>query len=536
MKVLGSPPRALSAIRQSAAVLTIVLLTLSAFAKDVPGSPHNRSLARSYVVSARNAWSAGNQTQAREKLKLALQADPTYGEAYLLMGLIEFQSGNVATSIQLYKHAIRLQPSSYSAHYNLALSYLREHRLPDGKLELERAVKLDPSQADAAYDLGVVLLELGDPSAAIVHLERSRKLNPHRPDVSFNLVRANLEAGKISEARGEAEAAVSQLGSDFKWNAAVAQLFQKNGHPQDAVNYLRRAALIRPDDTAVRHQLALAYLASGDSKQVLDLIPRPTTADDHFLRGSAYYLAHQYPEADSESQQALSLEPENPQALILRVRLLQRAGEQEAAFQLAEKTIGLAPNWDEPYYMSGVSLFYKRHYSEASQRLARSVELNPQSARAHFLQGIALASQEKVAEAEQAMRRAVALQPKNARFLCHLGILLMRKNDSAAAEQLFRQAVELAPGYGLAHYELGKLLARSSQWKAAAGELNEAVKRDPSLGSAYYQLSRVYARLGDTENSARALAEFQKLYQQQNNESQELANDAAKEAEMSDLP
>jgi tetratricopeptide (TPR) repeat protein len=124
------------------------------------------------------------------------------------MGLIEFQSGNVASSIKLYKQAIKLQPSSYSAHYNLALSYLREHHLQDGKLELERAVRLDPSQADAAYDLGVVLLELGDPSAAIVHLERSRKLNPHRPDVSFNLVRANLEAGKISEARGEAEAAV----------------------------------------------------------------------------------------------------------------------------------------------------------------------------------------------------------------------------------------------------------------------------------------------------------------------------------------
>ena len=112
----------------------------------------------------------------------------------------------------------------------------------------------------------------------------------------------------------------------------------------------------------------------------------------------------------------------------------------------------------------------------------------------------------------------------------------MRKNDSAAAEQLFRQAVALAPSYGLAHYELGKLLARSNQWQAAAGELNEAVKRDPSLGSAYYQLSRVYARLGDTENSTRALAEFRKLYQEQNNESQELANDAAKEAEISDLP
>jgi hypothetical protein len=47
----------------------------------------------------------------------------------------------------------------------------------------------------------------------------------------------------------------------------------------------------------------------------------------------------------------------------------------------------------------------------------------------------------------------------------------------------------------------------------------------------------MYARLGDREKSNRALAEFQKLYQQQNNsESQDLTNDAGREAEVSELP
>ena len=147
-----------------------------------------------------------------------------------------------------------------------------------------------------------------------------------------------------------------------------------------------------------------------------------------------------------------------------------------------------------------------------------------------------MASQERVAEAEQSIRRAIALQPKNARFHCHLGILLMRKSDYASAEESFRKAVALAPEYGLSHYELGKILARSNQLNAAAEELNQAVTRDPSLGSAYYQLSRVYARLGDTENAQRVLAEFQKLYREQTNESQELTNDARKETESSEVP
>jgi len=303
------------------------------------------------------------------------------------------------------------------------------------------------------------------------------------------------------------------------------------------VNYLRRAGLARPEDYATRRQLAVAYLAAQDPKPVLELIGKPSTADGHYLRGTAYYLDHRYQEADGESEQALLMEPNNLQALTLRIRLLQRAGEQSAALELADKAIALSPEWDEPYYLSGVSLFYIRHYSEASARLARAVELNSQSARAHFLHGITLASQEKVAEAEQAMQRAVALQPQNARFRCHLGILLMRKNDPTAAEQLFRQAVQLAPRYGLAHYQLGKLLARSDHFRPAADEFEQAVKLDPTLGSAYYQLSRMYARLGDREKSNRALAEFQKLYQQQNNsESQELTNDVGREAEVTELP
>lgn len=513
------------------AVLVIISLTLAAFPTETPHGSANRSRARTYVESARKAWSAGSKAEALEKLNLALQADSKCAEAYLLIGLIDFQSGNVASSIKHYQQAIAIQPWSYSARYNLALAYLREHRLQEGKLELEQAVKLDSSQADAAYDLGVVLLELGDPSAALIHLEKSRTLNPRRPDVSFNLVRANLESGKISTARSEAEVAATELGSDFQWNTAVGQLFQKNGQSGDAATYLQRALLIRPGEQGIRHQLAIAYLALGDSKRVLDLIQKPATADDHYFRGSAYYLDQRYSEAAAESEQALSLEPDNPRALTLRVRLLQRTGEQETALKLADKAIASAPEWDEPYYLSGVSLFYIRHYSEASQRLERATELNPQSARAYFLQGIALASQEKVVEAEEAMRRAVALQPKNARFRCHLGILLMRKNDSVGAEQLFRQSVELAPEYGLSHYELGKLLARSNQLHAAASELNEATKRDPSLSSAYYQLSRVYARLGDMENSNRTLVEFRRLYQEQNNESQELADDAGKETE-----
>jgi predicted Zn-dependent protease len=72
--------------------------------------------------------------------------------------------------------------------------------------------------------------------------------------------------------------------------------------------------------------------------------------------------------------------------------------------------------------------------------------------------------------------------------------------------------------------------------EAAVQELNEAVRRDPSLGSAYYQLARVYAKLGEKEKSESALAEFHKLYQEQANDSPEVADDARRETQSPEIP
>jgi tetratricopeptide (TPR) repeat protein len=487
------------------------------------------SPAQAHFASAQKALAAGDTGTAIAKLHQAVQADPKFAPAYLLLGLTEFQRGDMAKAIEHYRRALELQPRSFSGHYNLALAYLRDHQMEEGRAQLEQAVKLNPNQADAAYDLGIVLLELKQPAAALPHLIQARRLNPRRPDVAFNIVRAELEAGRVAEARTDAQAAAKHLSADFQWNAALGQLFLKNAQPRDAAVYFLSASRVRPDDIQIRHQLGLAYLASGQAGQVLDLIAQPKTADDHYLRGSAFYLDHRFPEADKESETALALGPDNPQILVLRTRILQRAGQQNAAVELAQKAIALAPQWDEPYYLAGVSLYFIRRYAEAEQNLARAAELNPNSARTLFLEAVALVSQDKHAEAERCFRRAIALDPNNARFRCHLGIFLMRQNKYPEAEESFRKAIELKPAYGLSHYELGMLLVHSERWKEAADELSQAVSRDPSLGPAYYQLARVYSRLGEAEKSKLMFAEFKKLSQQQESDDARAADQARDE-------
>jgi len=487
--------------------------------------------AGSYVARAQKALAAGDSATALERLSRAIEVDSKCADAYLLLGLTEFQGGETAKSIQHYKQALKLAPRSYSGHYNLALAYLKRNDLRDARSELEQAVALDPKQANAAYDLGVVLLEMGQPAAALPYLHSAHAINPDRADVSFNIVRAELESRNPAEARKVAHDEGRHLGSDFQWNAAIGQLFLKHAQPGDAALYFRAANLIRPGDEDVRYQLATTYLASRQPEDVLDLIKEPKTADEHYLRGSAFYQAHRCTDADKESEAALALSPENPKAVVLRVRLLQRAGQQNAALEMAQKATLLAPEWDEPFYLAGISYYFIRHYTQARQSVARAFELNPRSATAVFMEALAWANEGNPQQAERCLHQAISLQPDNARFHCHLGILFMRKNDYANAEESFKKAIQLKPEYALPHYQLGKLQASLQHWKEARQELEGAITLDPGLTSAYYQLSRVYARLGETEKSERVLAEFMRLHQQETDDSAVADEDARRESD-----
>jgi tetratricopeptide (TPR) repeat protein len=297
------------------------------------------------------------------------------------------------------------------------------------------------------------------------------------------------------------------------------------------VLYFRTANLIRPRDEDVRHELATAYLASRQPENVLDIIKEPKTAEEHYLRGSAFYQAHRFTDADEESEAALTLAPENPRVLVLRVRLLQRAGQQNAAVELAQKATVLAPDWDEPFYLAGISYYFVRHYTQARQSLARAFELNPSSAASAFMEALAWANEGKPQESERCLRRAISLQADNSRFHCHLGILLMRENRNAEAEKSFKKAIQLKPKYALPHYEMGKLWVYAQRWKEAKDELEGAITADPGLTSAYYQLSRVYARLGETEKSERMLAEFKRLHQQAVDDTKDADEDARRESD-----
>ncbi len=487
--------------------------------------------AQAHLERAKKMLASDNFPGARAELERAIAADPGLADAYLNLGMVEYQLGDTAKAIPHLARAVELLPNSFEAHYGLALAYLRARNTTEGIRELERARQINPRHPDAAYNLGIVLLGQGKAEEAARLFDETRRLGPDRPDVSFYVVYAALEGRRFDDAAREAMERAKVFGSDFQWRSGVGRLFLEHGRAREALEHLEAAVNLQPDSSEARRLLAAARLELRDSAGVLVALPNPQTTEDHYMRASALYLLRRYPEARRESQQALAGESRQPKYLLLAAQLAQRAGQHQQALELLAEAVKAAPDWPEPYYSQGVSYYLERRYEEARRSLARAVELDPNSSRALFVYAATLVNQSKNREAEDYLHRALRLEPANARFYYHLGALLLRDNRGEEARAAFEQAARLKSDYAPPHYQLGKILLTAGQADAAARELESAVRYDSEFAQAYYQLSRAYTSLGQKEKAAAALANFNRLKKQETDEDRELLEGMRKEIE-----
>jgi tetratricopeptide (TPR) repeat protein len=479
-----------------------------------PGS-EDRAAARVHLKNGQRALEAGDFPEARVQLELAVRADPALADAYLGLGFLEMQAGNAAAAAQRFRKAVELAPGSFQGHYRLAMALLHEQKLREGLQELERAVAIDPLNADALYNLGIVLLGSNRPEDALTRLRQAGKQGSQRPDLAFNLVRAELAAGRAGDARKEAESAAATFGADAAWRRAIGELFLQYKQPEAAIPHLAEAARLEPGSGEIRRRLAAAYLEAGDPVRALPLLVTADGAEDHYLAASAFLALRRFAEADHESQLALQMEPRDARYLLQRARIDQRIGRHEESLELLRQASQIDPDWAEPYYSAGVTLYLLHRYADARKSLDRALELEPRSVRCLFLYSAALANQGQNREGEEVLLRAIALDPANARLYYHLGAIRLRDNRAAEAEEAFQKAIQLKPDYAPPHYQLGKLLARADKPEEAVQELEAAVKYQPDLAQAYYQLARVYARLGRQKKSERALSTFNEFKRQE---------------------
>ena len=181
--------------------------------------------ARLRMELASGYFGRGQMTTALDQVKLALQADPTLGEAYNLRGLIYANLGDDKLAEESFRRALQLNPSDADSMQNFGYYLCQKKRYPEASAMFEQALTV-PQYRDQARTLltkGVCEAFAGKLPEAETSLLHAYQLDPANPSTAVNLSEVLYRRGEYERARfyiRRVNAVPALTGSQTLWLAA----------------------------------------------------------------------------------------------------------------------------------------------------------------------------------------------------------------------------------------------------------------------------------------------------------------------------
>lgn len=145
----------------------------------------------------------GQLTTALDEVKLALQADPSLGDGYVLRGLIYSALGDDDLAEDSYRRALSINPRDADAMHNYGWHLCGRKRFPEAEAQFTQALAVPQynGQARTLLAAGVCQTRAGRLAEAEATLRRAYELEPGNPMIAVNYAEALYLRGDYERAR-----------------------------------------------------------------------------------------------------------------------------------------------------------------------------------------------------------------------------------------------------------------------------------------------------------------------------------------------
>lgn len=274
-------------------------------------------------------------------------------------------------------------------------------------------------------------------------------------------------------------------------------------------------------DTSLEQGIKL--LAQGKYSAALNLFqqykqPHPQDARPYFYAGLALTEAGQFSAAALEVDEALRLDPQRLEALVLQAnlyaRLKQKAPAEEmlARLQKLNATEALEASW---LWMLSDVHYRVEQFNEVLRVLAALEKRHPNDPRLDLNRGQVYVIQSQFDQAQEAFQKSITNHPRNALAHFELGKLLHLRNDLPSAKTALQAAVRLEKDNAQYLQKLGAVCLALREFDEALTHLERAAALDANSSQAFYSLSQAYQRKGEREKAASLMKQFQALKQRE---------------------
>ena len=151
--------------------------------------PEARKRARIRLQLAVGYFEQGQTTIALDELKQSIAADPTYGEAYNLRGLIYMRLNDFAFSEENFRRALAINPKDANLMHNLGWLLCQQAKYPQAQTLFAQALA-NPQYGERAKTFraqGLCQLRAGQLNDAELSLLKSYEFDAGNPITAYNL-------------------------------------------------------------------------------------------------------------------------------------------------------------------------------------------------------------------------------------------------------------------------------------------------------------------------------------------------------------
>lgn len=462
------------------AVFLIIASSSSASFANTTGRPVDTQTTSHFYEDALKWFHARDYRAAEIQLKNALQQNPRYLPARILLGR--------------------------------TLNKLRLGEEAEYQLKLARGAGANDSQI--LPPLGEAYLAQGKSETLLREFPAGRRLPAVEAAVRVLRGRAMLELNQIRESEEQFLSALSIRPNFVKGLIGLASHRMSLGRMEDADKLLDRALSQEPDNEATWHMKGKIRLSRNDWQGALDYFDKtlalsPVNLGARVDRASVYLLTGRREDALKDLDIVSKEAPKLPRAGLLRALALVQMGERQKALALLDDVtlwIGVLStetfnNSPQSLLLMGAIHYSLKRYEDAVPYLLRYNELAPHTLITRKMLGMIYMLRGDHRSALELLEPLLKSAPNDIQLLTALGKIYTRDKRYSEATELFEKAASIAPQNTAARTELALNRLATGQLDEARDELEEAVRLGKGRGRAGAFLGLLHLRRGDTKSA-----------------------------------
>jgi tetratricopeptide (TPR) repeat protein len=240
---------------------------------------------------------------------------------------LEYESIHDYTSaIRELKKLLKTSPENESAIYEIAYCYERIGDFDQCIEYYNMYIENNPYSFTAWYNLGNIYFLKNNDEKALWAYDYSVIINDEFSSAHFNMGNTYMQIGEFQKALTSYAKCIEIDGDDALTLSYLAEAYERLERYDEALEYYEKAKIVNPVIAEPWLGIGIIKELLGFSKEAIQYLIRASeiqadNANYKLVLAEAYHKLERYPEAETQLELALQLDPKYSEAIILLARI-----------------------------------------------------------------------------------------------------------------------------------------------------------------------------------------------------------------------